>query len=155
MLNGVCFIRKEYEVNWRKWWMVGVFSLRNDGDGLWLCGHADSDCERLQESSDRTLRRDSKSVLDRINQSDCVGLHLLLSVETKTTQPGRGWGGTGRSESSVITLHPLIIHWDTDCRAWHAQPTCMLKGVWARMCRHRCDRLDLLTCEFCNLFTLS
>ncbi|KAJ4927058.1 hypothetical protein JOQ06_014798, partial [Pogonophryne albipinna] len=52
-----------------------------------FCSHADSDCERLQESSDRTLCRDSKSVLDRINQSDCVGLRLLLTVETKTTQP--------------------------------------------------------------------
>ncbi|KAI4826694.1 hypothetical protein KUCAC02_030128 [Chaenocephalus aceratus] len=75
-----------------------------------FCSHADGDCERLQESSDRTLCRDSKSVLDRINQSDCVGLRLLLTVETKTTQPGQGWGGTVRSESSVITLHPLIIH---------------------------------------------
>lgn len=67
----------------------------------------------------------------------------------------RGWGGTGRSESSVITLQPLIIHWDTDSRARHARPTCMLKGVWARTCWHRCERLDLLTCGLCDLFTLS
>lgn len=94
-----------------------------------FCSHADSDCERLQESSDRTLCRDSKSVLDRINQSDCVGLRLLLTVETKTTPLGQEWGGTGRSESSVITLHPFIIHCDTDSCAWHAHPTYILKGV--------------------------
>lgn len=142
-------------MNWRKWWTVGRFSIRNDGDVLWLCSHADSDCERLQKSSDRTLCRDSKSVLDRINQSDCVGLRLLLTVETKTTQPGQEWGGTGRSESSVITLHPLIIHCDTDSHAWHAQPTRVLKEVWACTCRHRCEHLDLLTCELCDVFTLS
>lgn len=99
----------------------GPISFENDGDVLWLCGHAVSDCERLQESPGQTLCRDSKSVLDRINQSDCVGLHLLLTMETKTTQPGQGWGGTGRSESSVIKLHPLIIYRDTYSHAWHAE----------------------------------
>lgn len=145
----------QYKMDWRKWWTVGGFSFRNDGDVLWLCSHADSDCERLQESSDRTLCRDSKSVLDRINQSDCLGLRLVQTEETKTTQPGQGWEGTGRSESSVITLHPLIIHRDTDSCAWHAQPTCMLKGVSACTCWHRCEHLDLHTCELWDLFTLS
>lgn len=61
-----------------------------------------------------------------INQT-AWAFRLILTVETKTTQPGQGWGGTGRSESSVITLHPLIIHWDT--HAWHAhsQHTCCWK----------------------------
>lgn len=133
----------------------GLDSFKNDGDILWLCSRADNDCERLQESSDRTLCRDSKSVLDRINQSDCVGLRLLLTEDTEMTQPGQGWGELGRTESSIIMLHPLIIHWDTDSHAWHAQPTRTLKRVWACTCCHRCEHLELLTCELCNLFTLS
>lgn len=28
----------------------------------------------------------------------------------------RGWGGTGRYQSSDITLHPFIIHWDRRAR---------------------------------------
>lgn len=67
----------------------------------------------------------------------------------------RNGEGRGHSKSSVITLHPLIIQWDTESGAWLAQPTCALKVVWARTCGYRCEHLDLLTCELCDLFTLS
>lgn len=162
-----CFVVRQIDLTSRPVWLKKNIKWIEDNGGQWacclsgmtemfcdFCGHADSDCERLQEGSDRTLCRDSKSVLDRINQSDCMGLRLILTVETKTTQPARGWGGTGRSKSSVITLHPLIIQWDRDSCAWHAHPTCTLKRVWAHTCRHRCEHLDLLTCELCELFTL-
>ncbi|TNN83980.1 hypothetical protein EYF80_005851 [Liparis tanakae] len=63
---------------------------------------ADGDCERLRESSDRTLCGDSRSVLDRINQSDCVGRRLLLTVETKTTQPAVVFGWLGCTLPSLL-----------------------------------------------------
>lgn len=80
-----------------------------------------------------------------INQTELV-LCLLLTMETKTTQPGQGRGGTEGSQSSVIKLHPLIIDCDTDSAAWHVWPRRM-------MCWHRCEHLEvqysLVNCATC------
>lgn len=98
------------------------------------------------------LCRDGKSVLDRINQTNCVGLRLLQTMETEATVPGQRWGGTGRSEASVITLQPLIIHGD---RRLHVAHSANVHAERAEMCWRRCEHLDLLICELCNLLTLS
>lgn len=95
------------------------------------CSHAGSDCERLHKSSDQTLCRDSKCVLDSVNHSDCMDLCLFLTMETKMTQPGQGRGGSRLYKSFVIMLlvHSLIIHKDSDSLTVHALPTRMLKEV--------------------------
>lgn len=96
--------------------------------------------------------RDGKSVLDRINQLTCVGFCLLWTVETKTTLRGQWMGRDG--PLPVIWHHIASIYnslRQTGARpAW---PRCTLKGTWACMCWHRCECLDLLTAELCDLLT--
>lgn len=72
------------------------------------------DCRRARTGHCAGTAKVRLTVL--INQT-ALGLCLLLTMETKTTQPGQGWGGTEGSQSSVIKLHPLIIDCDTDSAA--------------------------------------
>lgn len=72
-----------------------------DLDVLRLCGHADSDCERLQESSDWTLCRENKRVLDRINQSDCMALRLF------TNHGNQDDTGMGRDHPLRVICHHI------------------------------------------------
>lgn len=131
---------------------MGRSSSRTDGDALWRCSHADRDCLRLKECPDWTLCRDGKSVLDRINQLTCVGFCLLWTVETKTTLRGQGMGRDG--PLPVIWHHVASIYNSLrQAGARPARPRCTLKGTWACMCWHRCEYLDLLTAELCDLLT--
>lgn len=131
----------------RKWRVVGRSPSRSDGDVLWLFSHADSDWERLKQSSAWTVKA---CLTELINQ---IAWAFVFSEPWKPRRHrwARDGGGMGCSESSVITFLPLIIHKDSRL----PPPTCMFRGTWACMRWHRCERLDWLTGELGDMLTMS